>query len=172
MIKRIFKRFKKFLTLKIHGINYYLRKQGATVGDNCYLYSDLSTTETYLISIGDNTTVSNDVQFITHDNSVCKVIEGATDVFGKITVGRNVFIGAHSILMPGVTIPDNTIIAAGSVVVKSPQESGLIIGGNPARTIGNINDYKERMRDYAINIEGLSAKEKKKLICSSKLLEK
>ena len=172
MIARIIKRLKNYIYLKIYGMNKYLIKQGAVIGENCHIYSNISTTETYLISIGDNTTISTRVQFITHDNSVSKVIEDASDVFGRITVGRNCFIGAGAIILPGVTIPDNTIVAAGSVVVKSAPSGGVIIGGNPARVIGDIKCFKEKMTPYAININGLSKDEKKRIICNSPMLKK
>ena len=57
----------------------------------------------------------------------------------EITIGDNVWIGANSIILPGVSIGSNSIIAAGSVVNKSiPAEH--IAGGNPAKSIKQINE--------------------------------
>ena len=57
----------------------------------------------------------------------------------EITIGDNVWIGANSIILPGVSIGSNSIIAAGSVVNKSiPAEH--IAGGNPAKSIKRINE--------------------------------
>lgn len=81
-------------------INHYFKKKGVKIGYNCRLYSDIVTSESYLITIGDNVTISNDVQLITHDNSVIKIIDNATDVFGEIVIGNNCFIGARSIILP------------------------------------------------------------------------
>lgn len=49
-------------------------------------------------------------------------------------IGRRCFIGARSILLPGVTVGDGSIVAAGSVVTRDVP-AGSIVGGNPARTI-------------------------------------
>ena len=57
----------------------------------------------------------------------------------EIRIGDNVWIGANSIILPGVSIGSNSIIAAGSVVNKSiPGEH--IAGGNPAKSIKRINE--------------------------------
>lgn len=60
--------------------------------------------------------------------------------FGSIKIGNNCFIGAKSIILPGVTIGDNCIVAAGSVVAKSVA-SGTIVDGVPAKYIMSIDDY-------------------------------
>ena len=54
--------------------------------------------------------------------------------FKPVTIGNNVWIGARVIILPGVTIADNTVVAAGAVVTKS-FPAGSIIGGNPVRAI-------------------------------------
>ncbi len=172
MIIRLCKKIYNSLYLKIFGMNKYLKKKGVKIGDNPHIYSDISTTESYLITIGNNVTISNGVQFITHDNSICKVLEGATDVFGEIKIGDNCFIGAKSIILYGVTLPNNTIVAAGSVVAKSPLEEGKIIGGNPAKIIGDTKSLKEKMEQFAVNLDGLSSKEKRSVIKKAKLIRK
>ena len=113
-------------------INGYFRKCGAIVGKNCRIYSDITTSESYLIYIGNNVTISNDVQILTHDNSVIKVIPDCTDIFGMVRIGNNTFIGARALILPGVKIGDNCIVGAGSVVTKSVP-NGSIVAGNPAR---------------------------------------
>lgn len=148
----------------------YLRNSGITIGDNCRIFSDITTTESYLIRIGNGTTISADVVLITHDASIQKVLPEKTDLFGRICIGNNCFIGSNSIIMYGVTLPDNTIVAAGSVVTKSIPESGKIVGGNPARVIGTVKEFGERYDSKAINIRGLSADEKRKLIENEKIL--
>lgn len=52
-----------------------------------------------------------------------------------MTIGKNVWICDNVCILPGVTIGDNCIIAAGSVVTKSFEEEGLLIGGVPAKVI-------------------------------------
>ena len=62
----------------------------------------------------------------------------------KISIGKNVWIGARSMICPGVMIEDGAIIAMGSVVTKSVPKCA-IVGGNPAKIIGwrNIEQYDE-----------------------------
>ena len=149
---------------KIYGLEKYLKHRGVIIGDNCKIYSDVSTTESYLVKIGSNTTISSNVSFVTHDNSICKVLKDKTDIFGNIFIGENCFIGMNSTIMYGVTLANNTIVAAGRVVTKSVDEEGLIIGGNPARIIGRASDFGEKCAQYAVNCDSLSKEEKRKLI--------
>ena len=148
----------------------YLRQQGMTIGENCRIFTDISTSESYLVEIGDNTTISGNVSLITHDASIQKTLPGVTDVFGRIRIGKNCFIGSGTIIMYGVTLADNTIVAAGSVVTKSVIECGKIIGGNPAKIIGDVDTFAEKMCKYAVNIKGLNSEEKKKLLENEDIL--
>lgn len=150
---------------------FYLRYRGLKVGKDCMIYSNIATSEPYLVSIGDNVTISFNVQFITHDNSICKVSKEVTDLFGKIKIGNNCFIGAASIILPGVAIGDNVIVAVGSVVTKS-FGNNVVIAGNPAKIIYSIENYVEKNIIYACSIKGKSSKEKRLLINSIRLLEK
>ena len=52
----------------------------------------------------------------------------------KITIEKNVFIGARAFIMPGITIGENAIIGAGSLVIKNVDKN-TIVGGNPAKFI-------------------------------------
>lgn len=148
-------------------INSYFRKCGAIVGKNCRIYSDITTSESYLIYIGNNVTISNDVQILTHDNSVIKVIPDCTDIFGMVRIGNNTFVGARALILPGVNIGDNCIVGAGSVVTKSVP-NGSIIAGNPARVVKKIEEYKSNIRDNVFDITGLSQVEKKKMLIKQK----
>ena len=137
-------------------INSYFRK--------C---SDITTSESYLIYIGNNVTISNDVQILTHDNSVIKVIPDCTDIFGMVRIGNNTFVGARALILPGVNIGDNCIVGAGSVVTKSVP-NGSIIAGNPARVVKKIEEYKSNIRDNVFDITGLSQVEKKEMLIKQK----
>ncbi len=112
-----------------------------------------------MITIGSGTTIAGDVEFVTHDNSVSKVLPNATDLFGKITIGNNCFVGARSVIMYGVTITDNVIVAAGSVVTKSIHESNVIVAGNPARIISTWEKFAEKSKDYVWNLNTISRQE-------------
>lgn len=146
----------------------WFRHHGMTVGNNCTICCNILPSEPYLVSIGNNVTISAPVQLLTHDNSIIKMSHGeVTDIFGAINIGDNCFIGANTVILPGVTLVDNIIVAAGSVVTKSFYENNIIIGGNPARKITTWEASLEKNINYAQNIKDLSIKEKKKLLTTA-----
>lgn len=128
-------------------------------GKGIYIYSNIAKNEPHLISIGNNTTIAGNVELVTHDNSISKVLPEYSDLFGRITIGQNCFIGTRSVIMYGVTIPDNVIVAAGSVVTKSINESNVIIGGNPARIISSWNSFSDKAKDYGWNLGSIGSTE-------------
>lgn len=149
-------------------INDYFRRCGMEIGVNVHIYSNIQTTESFLIRIGDNSTISNDVQLLTHDNSIEKLNIGYSDGFGEIVIGKNCFIGARSIILAGVHLSDNVIVGAGSVVTKSFQE-GSIVAGNPAKYIASVKDYKEKVLSrFNVSIEGLNQLEKRELLMNNR----
>ena len=145
----------------------YLRKQGMYVGQNVKTASQLKTAEPYLVTIGDNVTISHGVEVITHDNSVCKIFGVDHDIYGRIVIGNNCFIGARAIIMYGVTLADNVIVGAGSVVTKSVDQSNVIVAGNPAKIIGTWNDYENKVKENVIHAGHMSYKEKKEYILTT-----
>lgn len=120
------------------------RIYGAKIGKNVRAFSPISSAESYLLEVGDNVTISTGVRFVTHDNSVIKLYDNATDIVGEIVIGNNVFIGANTILLPGVHIADNCVIGAGSVICKSVNVPGTIVAGNPAKSIGCVENMKKK----------------------------
>lgn len=127
-----------------------LRKTGVTVGDGCRIYTVIRSHEPSMIRIGNGVTISSNVSFVTHDNSILKVLDPMTDVVGPITIGDNCFIGQNSTLMLGVTLGETCIVGAGSVVTHSfPPHS--VIAGNPARKICNTEQMAEKYRNKAID---------------------
>ncbi|MDF2883707.1 MAG: hypothetical protein K0R54_4267 [Clostridiaceae bacterium] len=118
-----------------------------SVGENVFYYSNLLPSEPYLVSIGNNVKISANVRFITHDviqtmlNNArfYKVRKENLFYMGKIEILDNVMIGANSIILYDIKIGSNVIIAAGSVVTKDIP-TGIIVGGNPAREIGKVNE--------------------------------
>lgn len=132
-------------------INNYFRKSGMKIGGGCNICCNIMTAEPYLVEIGDNVTISGDVKFVTHDNSISKIDKKCPNIFGKIIIGNNCFIGQSSILLYGVELTENVIVAAGSVVVNSFSQEKIIIGGNPARIISTWDKFYEKGRDYAMS---------------------
>jgi acetyltransferase-like isoleucine patch superfamily enzyme len=121
----------------------YLRKQGMKVGNNCHFNSMSFSTEPYLIELGDNVAVSAGTDFITHDGAI-RCFRGEltdADVFGRIVIGNNVFIGVNCTILPNTYVGQNSIIGAGSVVRgKFPEES--VIVGNPAKVVMKMSVQK------------------------------
>lgn len=141
----------KFKKMSASDYNIMLmRDSGIKVGANCRMFSNIKTTEPFLITIGDRVTISSDVEFCTHDNGIIKAVVGKTDVVGPISIGNDCFIGMHSILMLGVSIGDNCIVGAGSVVTHSfPPHT--VLAGNPARAICTTEQYAEKYKNHAID---------------------
>jgi acetyltransferase-like isoleucine patch superfamily enzyme len=103
-----------------------------------------------MISVGNKVTITSGVVVLTHDGSTWLMNDekGRRYLYRRVEIGNNVFIGVNSIIMPGVKIEDNVIIAAGSIVTKSVP-SGVIIAGNPAKIIGDYDAYqKEVFENY------------------------
>lgn len=128
--------------------------------------------EPYLITIGDDTTISFDVAFVTHDGGVRVIrnIRKDKNIFlgGPIVVGKNCFIGCCSVILPNVTIGDNCIIGAGSVVTKSiPPNS--VAAGRPCRVICSLDEYvKKHEKDFIYIDNGHPDKSKEILLSKFK----
>lgn len=130
-------------------ISFY-RRNGVKIGDGCLICSYLLTREPFLLEIGNNVTVSTNVTFVTHDNSVKLLFPDKSDLFGRIRIGDDCFIGENAVILYGVTIPDHTIVAAGAVVTRSIPESYTIVGGNPAKQIGTWDAFRQKAESKAI----------------------
>jgi tetrahydrodipicolinate N-succinyltransferase len=68
------------------------------------------------------------------------------DAVGKIDIRDNVFIGYNAVILPNVTIGPNAIVAAGSIVTKDVPP-GTIVGGNPAKVIGSVEEYVAKLQE-------------------------
>ena len=151
-------------------ISEHFRKMGMKIGKRCNICCNIATTQPFLIEMGDNVTIAGDVLLLTHDNSISKPLPNTTDLFGKIVIGANCFIGTKSLIMPGVYLADNIIVAAGSVVTKSYRMRGIIIGGNPAKIIGNVENFVERNKTNAFNLDNIPKENQEIEIGQSKKL--
>lgn len=122
-----------------------LISRGMKVGKNfnrqqgCFL----DPTHCFLISIGDDVTMSIRVTVMAHDASTKKTL-GYTKI-GQVHIGDHVFIGANTTILPGVTVGDHAVIGAGSVVTHNVP-SGTVVAGVPAREICSVDEYVERFR--------------------------
>lgn len=95
----------------------------------------------WLIEIGDNVTLAPRVHILCHDAST-KQFLGSTKI-GRVTIGNNVFIGAESVVLPGVSIGDNVIIGANSTVTHDVPANTVYVG-TPAKMLCTIDEYLEK----------------------------
>lgn len=133
-------------------IEDHYRALGVRLGRNVSLIGPVSpvifSSEPYLIEIGDDTTISFEVVFVTHDGAT-RVLRNLPDgnpetvIYGPIKVGRNCFVGCRSTILPNVTIGDNSIIGACSLVNRDiPPNS--VAAGNPCRVVCTLDEYRRK----------------------------
>ena len=104
------------------------------IGKSVFINSGCQFQDQGGVYIGDGTLIGHSVVLATlnHDSGP----EHRADLYPKpIHIGKNVWIGAHATVLPGVTIGDGAIVAAGAVVTKDVPV-GAVVGGVPARLIG------------------------------------
>lgn len=163
MLKRIVNKLKA-LRERCYSMEEQAKRAGVKIGHNNQFFSPFWSSEPYLITIGDNCQTTKDVKIFTHGGSkIMRVINPKFDVFGKVTIGNNVYIGNNALIMPGVSIGNNVLVAAGSVVCHSVPDN-VVVGGNPARILSTIEQYKQRNLPYNTNTKGLSCKDKQKVL--------
>ena len=100
------------------------------IGDCVALSSGVNCYSVDKIIIGDNTTVSCDVFLDCASHDISSPIMELT--YAPITIGADCWIAANSIILPGRSLGDGAVVAAGSVVTKDV-EPWTVVGGNPAR---------------------------------------
>lgn len=140
------------------------RIAGVKIGSNNFIASAFWSSEPYLIRIGNNCAITSGVKIFTHGGSrVLRHKHPKFDAFGKVIIGDYVYIGSNSLIMPGVTIGNNVLIAAGSVVTKSVPD-GVVVAGNPAKFVCTIDDYEKKNIKYNTNSKGMSANDKREML--------
>lgn len=131
----------------------HARRKGVTVGAGCRIYVRSFGSEPFLISVGDRVTITSGVRLLTHDGSTWLVRDADGNRYQRylpIKIGDDVFIGINSIIMPGVTIGSRVVIGAGSVVTSDVSD-GVVVAGNPARVIRDLDSFKKYVRETCVN---------------------
>ena len=160
-------RLLRYLLIKIQEINENykydsstiaekFRKQGAKVGENCFIQINKLASEPYLVEIGDNVGIAPGAALITHDGAsvIFRDEFPALRHFGKIIIEDNCFIGAGSIITAGVRIGKGSIVGPMSVVLRDVKPGSIVIG-NPAIQVSTVEKYKERcLKEW--NSQGLN----------------
>ncbi|MBN7816435.1 sugar O-acetyltransferase [Algoriphagus pacificus] len=107
-------------------------------GDDCFINFNCVFLDVTPIKLGDRVLIAPNVQMYAATHPTEAKPRGELWEFGKpITIGSDVWVGGSSVICPGVTIGDRSIIAAGSVVTKDVPP-GVIVGGNPAKYIKDV----------------------------------
>lgn len=114
------------------------------VGENFYCNFHNVFLDICPITIGDNCLFGPNVQLYTASHPLEPGKRNSGQELGKpITIGNNVWIGGSSVVIPGVTLGDNVVVAAGAVVTKS-FPANVVVGGNPAQIIKTIEEESDK----------------------------
>ena len=108
-----------------------------TVGENVFINACCHFQDHGGVTIGNGCQIGHNVVFATLDHGTAPEDRGAMYP-APIRLGKNVWVGSNSTILRGVTVGDNAIIAAGSVVTKDVA-ANTVVGGVPARHIRDID---------------------------------
>lgn len=123
-------------------------------GDCVYANFNLTLVDDTHIYIGSNTMIGPNVTIATAGHPILPELrEQAYQFNAPVHIGKNCWLGAGVIVLPGITIGDNSVIGAGSVVTKDIPENVVAVG-NPCRVLREIGekDRKYYFRDLQIKL--------------------
>lgn len=111
-----------------------------TIGNDVYINFGCVILDCGQVTIGDNTLIGPNVG-IYNANHVLDAEERVAGglIPGQVHIGNRVWIGGNTIVLPNVTIGDDTVIGAGSIVTRDIP-SGVVAVGNPCRVLRKITD--------------------------------
>lgn len=149
LIKNLFLRLKNWFDLIGYDdftIEAYFRKQGANVGKNNRIMIRSLGESPYLVMIGNHCTITSGVVLLTHDGAGWLFTDELPSLqkFGSIEILDNCFIGINAVILPGVKVGPNSIVGACSVVTKDVPP-GMVVAGNPASVVSDIDSYREKI---------------------------
>ena len=122
-------------------------------GNNVYANFNLTLVDDTDIFVGDNVMFGPNVIIATAGHPVDPPLREKVAQFNiPVRIGKNVWIGAGAIVLPGVTIGDHSVIGAGSVVTKDIPPNVVAVG-NPCRVLREINDRDKEYYYKDLNID-------------------
>lgn len=129
----------EYTLLAARGASYSTQNSSLTIGDNTFIgeFNNIRATGGE-IRIGNNCNISQHCTLVASNHSIAKGINISEQRWDEtkvgIFIGNDVWIGANSVILPGVTIGDGAVVGAGSVVTKNIP-ANAIVAGNPAKVI-------------------------------------
>lgn len=117
------------------------------IGDNFYANYNLVILDGAKVIIGDNVMIAPNVSLFTASHPIDAKLRTEGWEFSKpITIGNQVWIGGNTVINPGVSIGDNSVIGSGSVVTKDIP-ANVVAVGNPCRVIRYIDSSDENIKN-------------------------
>ncbi len=146
----------------------YFRRQGAEIGEGVEIFgANLFTfgSEPYLVSIGNQVTISHNVDFITHDGAmrIARAEHPGAYLYGRIHVADRCFLGAHCVLLLGARVGAGSVIGSGSIVTGEIPP-GVVAIGAPAKPVKTVEDYIQSKRHLWVDTGGLTRDAKRELL--------
>lgn len=129
--------------IRIHGVPEIIWPERLTIGDNISLNGNVFLHCEGGITIGNNVTLSHGCTVLSVGyipDQLCKNPIRKEHEYKPVIIKDNVWLGANAMVMPGVTIDRNIIVAAGAVVTRDLDLSGWLYAGVPAKPIHKIEE--------------------------------
>ena len=123
-------------------------------GKKVYANFNLTLVDDTHIYVGDYTLIGPNVTIATAGHPILPSLrQQAYQYNASIHIGKNCWIGAGAVILPGITIGDNVVIGAGSIVTKDIPDNVIAVG-NPCRILREINDHDKEyyFKDRKINL--------------------
>lgn len=144
----------------------YLKHSGVNCRGKVTVYGNpykMFGSEPWLVTLGDNVYITSGVRFITHDGGTLILRKEVPDleITKPIVIGNDVYFGLNSMVMPGVTIGNRVIVAAGAIVTKDVPDNS-VVAGIPARVVKTTDEYLEKIKGESLHLGHLSGEEKAK----------
>jgi len=123
----------------------FYRLRGTKIGKSVDIATGTFIEDSYphLVEIEDGVDIGPRVTILAHDSSAHCLNPDLPVKFKPVVIKRNAYIGAGAIILPGVTVGEFSIVAAGSVVTRDVPPR-TVVAGVPAKVIGNVNDYLKK----------------------------
>lgn len=123
-------------TSSLHWRAEFYRPEGIVVGEHCTIGDTCFLDGRSGITLGDNVNIGSHVSIYTRQHDVDAA--DFAEIGAPVTVGDYAWIASHAVVLPGVTIGEGAVVAAGAVVPRDVPPYTLV-GGNPARVIRQRN---------------------------------